>query len=64
MQIPVSLPMEESDRKMLAEVVMREDEPLTQELLQGAIEELAAPDTGLPPGAGDQTGDCGSGAQQ
>lgn len=39
-QDPMSLPMEESDRKMLAEVVMREDEPLTQELLQGAIESL------------------------
>ncbi|HSM86491.1 MAG TPA: hypothetical protein VLT16_10085, partial [Candidatus Limnocylindrales bacterium] len=37
---PMGLPLEEADRKLLAEVVMKEDEPLTAELLQGALEGL------------------------
>jgi len=37
---PMSLPLEEPERKLLASVVMKEDEPLTPELLQGAVEGL------------------------
>lgn len=37
---PMSLPLEESDRKLLAHAVMSEDEPLARELLEGALEDL------------------------
>lgn len=37
---PMSLPLDQADRGLLAWAVMREDEPLTQELLEGALEAL------------------------
>jgi DNA primase len=37
---PMSLPLEESDRNLLAAAVMKEDEPLSEELLQGALQDL------------------------
>jgi hypothetical protein len=37
---PMSLPLEEPERKLLAAAVMKEDEPLTPELLEGALEGL------------------------
>lgn len=37
---PMSLPLEDEERKLLAEVVMREESPLTPELLEGALEAL------------------------
>jgi DNA primase len=37
---PMSLPLEDPERKLLAAVVMKEDEPLTPELLQGALDGL------------------------
>ena len=37
---PMSLPLEESDRKLLAAVLMKEDEALTPDLLDGALKEL------------------------
>jgi DNA primase len=36
----MALPLSEADRQMLARIVMREDEPLTPELLEGALEAL------------------------
>jgi DNA primase len=36
----MALPLNEADRKMLARIVMQEDEPLTPELLEGALEAL------------------------
>jgi DNA primase len=36
----LALPLEEADRKLLAEVLMKETEPLTEELLGGALEGL------------------------
>jgi DNA primase len=36
----MALPLNEADRQMLAKIVMQEDEPLTPELLQGALEAL------------------------
>jgi DNA primase len=37
---PMSLPLEEADRNLLAEIVMKESEPLTEELVESAIESL------------------------
>ncbi len=37
---PLSLPLAEEDRALLARIIMREDEPLTDELLNGALEAL------------------------
>ena len=37
---PMSLPLEEADRQMLARIIMREEEPLTQDLLEGALQAL------------------------
>jgi DNA primase len=37
---PLSLPLGEKDRQSLAAILMREDEPLTAELLAGALEAL------------------------
>jgi DNA primase len=37
---PMSLPLSESDRALLARIIMREDELLTSELLEGALEAL------------------------
>jgi DNA primase len=37
---PMSLALAEADRALLARIIMREDEPLTAELLQGALEAL------------------------
>ena len=37
---PMSLPLEDEERKLLAEVVMREESPLTPELLEGALDAL------------------------
>ncbi len=37
---PLALPLEEADRKLLAEVLMKETEPLTEDLLAGALEGL------------------------
>jgi DNA primase len=37
---PMSLPLEEADRQMLASIIMREEEPLTEELLEGALNAL------------------------
>src|SRR5262245_4435613 len=37
---PMSLPLAEEDRALLARIIMREDEPLTAELLDGALEAL------------------------
>jgi DNA primase len=37
---PMSLPLEEAERNLLAEVVMKEAEPLTEELVEGAVESL------------------------
>ncbi|HYL92533.1 MAG TPA: DNA primase [Alphaproteobacteria bacterium] len=37
---PMSLPLADADRRLLASVVMKEDEPLTPDLLQGALESL------------------------
>ena len=37
---PMSLALEDVERKLLAEAVMREEGPLTQELLEGALEAL------------------------
>ncbi|HET9840360.1 MAG TPA: DNA primase [Candidatus Angelobacter sp.] len=36
----LALPLDEGPRQMLAKIVMREDEPLTAELLEGALEAL------------------------
>jgi DNA primase len=36
----MALPLSEADRQMLAKIVMQEDEPLTAELLEGALEAL------------------------
>ena len=37
---PMSLPMNETDRQLLAVAVMKDEEPLTRELLEGALEDL------------------------
>ena len=37
---PMQLPMSDADRQLLAAAVMKEDEPLTPELLEGALEDL------------------------
>jgi len=37
---PLSLPMEEADRQMLARITMREDDTLTEDLVEGALEAL------------------------
>jgi DNA primase len=37
---PMSLPLDEGDRSLLALAVMKEDEPLSEELLRGALEDL------------------------
>jgi DNA primase len=37
---PMSLPLDDHDRALLARILMREDEPLTGELLEGALDEL------------------------
>ncbi len=37
---PMSLPLEEADRQTLARIIMREEEPLTQDLLEGALQAL------------------------
>jgi len=37
---PMALPLSDPDRHLLARVVMREDDPLTPELLQGTLEAL------------------------
>jgi DNA primase len=37
---PMSLPLEEADRQLLARIIMREEEPLTQDLLEGALQAL------------------------
>jgi len=37
---PMSLALADADRALLARIIMREDEPLTAELLQGALEAL------------------------
>ncbi|HEY3770732.1 MAG TPA: DNA primase [Candidatus Angelobacter sp.] len=37
---PLSLPLEEADRQRLARIVMRENEPLTADLLAGALDAL------------------------
>jgi DNA primase len=37
---PMSLPMEEADRQMLARITMREDDPLTEDLVEGALQAL------------------------
>ena len=39
-QDPLALPLSDSDRQLLAAVLMREEEELTPELLEGAIEAL------------------------
>jgi DNA primase len=39
-QDPLTLPMEEPDRRLLAAVVMRDESPLNADLLQGALEAL------------------------
>jgi hypothetical protein len=39
-QDPVSLPLSEGDRGLLAGIVMHEEEGLTEELLEGALEAL------------------------
>jgi DNA primase len=36
----MALPLEEADRQMLARIIMREEEPLTEDLLEGALEAL------------------------
>jgi DNA primase len=36
----MSLPLSDADRNLMAAAVMKEDEPLSQELLQGAIDDL------------------------
>jgi DNA primase len=36
----MALPLENAERQMLAKIVMQEDEPLTPELLEGALEAL------------------------
>jgi DNA primase len=37
---PMSLPLDDPDRALLARILMREDEPLTGELLEGALDAL------------------------
>jgi DNA primase len=37
---PMQLPMSDADRQLLAAAVMKEDEPLTPELVDGALEDL------------------------
>jgi DNA primase len=37
---PMSLPLSDADRSLLAAAVMKEDEPLSEELLRGALEDL------------------------
>ena len=37
---PMSLPLEEADRNLLAEVVMKDTQALTEELLEGSLESL------------------------
>jgi DNA primase len=37
---PMQLPMSDGDRQLLAAAVMKEDEPLTPELMEGALEDL------------------------
>ncbi len=37
---PLALELEEGDRRLLAEVLMRDDEPLSDELIHGALEAL------------------------
>lgn len=37
---PMSMPLEEADRQLLARIIMREEEPLTEDLLEGALEAL------------------------
>jgi DNA primase len=37
---PLSLPLDDTDRALLARILMREDEPLTPELLEGALDAL------------------------
>src|SRR5262249_41016318 len=39
-QDPMSLALSDSDRTLLAGIVMHEEEPLTEELLEGALEAL------------------------
>ena len=36
----MELPLAEPDRQMLAKIIMQEDEPLTPELLEGALDAL------------------------
>ncbi len=36
----LALPLEEGDRQLLARIIMREEEPLTEDLLEGALEAL------------------------
>jgi FixJ family two-component response regulator len=36
----LELPISDSDRQMLAKIILQEDEPLTPELLDGALEAL------------------------
>ncbi len=36
----MELPLSDADRQRLAKIVMQEDEPLTAELLEGALEAL------------------------
>jgi len=36
----MALPLNEADRRRLAQIIMREDDPLTPELLEGALESL------------------------
>jgi DNA primase len=37
---PMGLPLGDEDRALLARILMRDDEPLTEELLEGALDEL------------------------
>jgi DNA primase len=37
---PLSLPLDDTDRALMARILMREDEPLTAELLEGALDAL------------------------
>ena len=37
---PMQLPMSDADRQLLAAAVMKEDEPLTPELVEGALQDL------------------------
>ncbi|HEY6306202.1 MAG TPA: DNA primase [Candidatus Angelobacter sp.] len=37
---PMSLPLDDADRALMARILMREDEPLTAELLEGALDAL------------------------